>query len=541
MYTRELQNNMSILNVFKQTGQANLEKQTSNFSDVMNKRFQSNVSTQTQASQSIKSNTFESSKPETKPVETPKNNIRERTDTVEEKKVSQKPDEPENQGTQKKAEVKSSKKPSSESEKIQTDEDEIKSDLMKKLKVTEDELDQLTALLGLDLTQLQSLITSGNADESIFQDICTTMSQIDIESSLKSSDEIDPKLMETLKTQLESLLQVLKNTSNESQTSERDFLKVFTEKLELLLNDTNASSKSLEMETTKASEQVEDVVEEVSVDLLEKVKSIVSKDDIVSGKMSSDEKGLVATEAKVSVEALKPTEAEQKLNQEVVLSKEQAPKVVTATDNMGSSDKGGSEDSNAEQTETLVSVSSDGDLVITKSISETNTILDQITMKQPSSITNGTQNVNGASLRQNVFNQILDSVKANIKLDDNGSHMLMKLKPEQLGSVELKISIHKGIVQAEINVENEMVKATVESNLDNLKQSLSQKGYQLNQINVSIDSGKKEQEQQFNFKQNSKAKKSTVLEEVENITDTLLSVSSYQNDGYETSTINYYA
>jgi flagellar hook-length control protein FliK len=107
--------------------------------------------------------------------------------------------------------------------------------------------------------------------------------------------------------------------------------------------------------------------------------------------------------------------------------------------------------------------------------------------------------------KQEIFTQVMEGIKGNLTVNELGSHLSIKLQPEQLGEVELKLTMHKGVVLAEIKVENETVKAAIETNLDQLKQSLTQKGYQTSGISVSVDSGKKEndqtsQQQQFKLK-----------------------------------------
>jgi len=538
MYSRELQNNMSILNVFKQTGQVNDDAKTSSFSEIMSKRSQKVGLKQTDFAHINKTSSREMS------VKTHDSNDRDyskKATTFETKTTEAAPKEVESKVVEKQRVVKENSKPVTNEETAQTDDNDIKKDLMKKLKVTEKELDQLMSLLGVDLGQLQEIASIPSVDLSLFQDICTTVSQLDIETTLNTNENVDQKLLETLTSQLEKLSQVMENNLTETSPADSVKLMDFNKQLESLL-----PKKDLSVESTftnqKELETIDKVeVMEISPELLDKIKVLLSKEEKVETKLNTETLTTLSAEKNVSDQSDKTTGADPKNTFESLLSKVEDVKVVNTSEQMNSEGKSNQENTDAENMETIVTVSKEGDLVVTKTNSETNTILDQITMKQPSSVTNGTQNQGASSLRQNVFNQIMDAVKTNIKLDDNGSHMLMKLKPEQLGSVELKISIHKGIVQAEINVENEMVKATVESNLDNLKQSLSQKGYQLNQINVSIDSGKKDQDQQFNFNQNSKSKKVSMLEDVEYITDTLLNVSIYQNDSYETSTINYYA
>jgi flagellar hook-length control protein FliK len=161
----------------------------------------------------------------------------------------------------------------------------------------------------------------------------------------------------------------------------------------------------------------------------------------------------------------------------------------------------------------------------------------QLVMKQPGMVSQPTVQASQL-LRQDVFSQIMDAVKGNIKIDENGTSMLVKLQPEQLGNVELKLNLHKGLVMAEIKVENEIVKAALESNLEDLRQNLANKGYSINQINVTVDSGKKDQQEQFAFEKNPKSKKSKKIEGLQEI-EMSSKGQNYQYEMYEESTINY--
>jgi flagellar hook-length control protein FliK len=128
-----------------------------------------------------------------------------------------------------------------------------------------------------------------------------------------------------------------------------------------------------------------------------------------------------------------------------------------------------------------------------------------------------------------------------LTVGEHGSQMLIKLQPEQLGDVEVKVSMHKGVVLAEIKVENETVKAVIETNLDQLKNALSQKGYNTNQISVAIDSGKKE-EGGASYNQWAQSQKQNSKIDVEDDASFLEKLTSgYINEGvYETSTIDYF-
>lgn len=98
-----------------------------------------------------------------------------------------------------------------------------------------------------------------------------------------------------------------------------------------------------------------------------------------------------------------------------------------------------------------------------------------------------------------IVNQVFEMIKGPIQLSEAGTMLKMKLQPEELGQVQLKLSLQKGLVLAEIKVENELVKAAMESNIEQLKQSLSNKGFQVSQVSVAVDLNNKEQAQsQFN-------------------------------------------
>lgn len=139
-------------------------------------------------------------------------------------------------------------------------------------------------------------------------------------------------------------------------------------------------------------------------------------------------------------------------------------------------------------------------------------------------------------LKQDAFGQIMEAMKGIVKIDDNGTSMLVKLQPEQLGNVELKLNIHKGVVLAEIKVENEIVKAAVESNLDDLRQNLGNKGFTVNSINVSIDLGTHDQASQEQGQSRLyKSKNTKVVSETELLEDVL---NAYQ-EVYKDNAINY--
>ncbi|MGX8797964.1 flagellar hook-length control protein FliK [Fusibacter sp. JL298sf-3] len=123
--------------------------------------------------------------------------------------------------------------------------------------------------------------------------------------------------------------------------------------------------------------------------------------------------------------------------------------------------------------------------------SDVATTFQQLLTKQPVGVIAGKEAV--AMPKDPVVQQVVEWMKGPIRISEAGTTMKMTLKPDTLGEVELKLNLHKGTVLAEIKVENEMVKAAIEANLDQLKHNLSNKGYQVGQMSVSVDLTNKEQ------------------------------------------------
>lgn len=104
---------------------------------------------------------------------------------------------------------------------------------------------------------------------------------------------------------------------------------------------------------------------------------------------------------------------------------------------------------------------------------------------------------NRVKVAQNIMNQVLDGAKLQLNPTENGQEIMMKLRPEDLGNVNLKISVEKGILMAEFQVESQVVKEALESNMADLKQALSQKGYSIEGMQVSVGQEQTEQQSQF--------------------------------------------
>jgi flagellar hook-length control protein FliK len=77
--------------------------------------------------------------------------------------------------------------------------------------------------------------------------------------------------------------------------------------------------------------------------------------------------------------------------------------------------------------------------------------------------------------------------------------MVIKLKPNDLGNVTVKISIENGVMNAKFLADSVKVKEALESNMNNLKESLKDQGLNVQELNVSVDSGRSQNQ---SFEQN---------------------------------------
>lgn len=85
--------------------------------------------------------------------------------------------------------------------------------------------------------------------------------------------------------------------------------------------------------------------------------------------------------------------------------------------------------------------------------------------------------------KESIFEQIVEKIKVDI---DKTDEIRIKLKPDFLGEISLKISAEKGIITAKAYVENFNIKELIESNLDNLRDNMKEMGINFEALDVSV-------------------------------------------------------
>lgn len=85
---------------------------------------------------------------------------------------------------------------------------------------------------------------------------------------------------------------------------------------------------------------------------------------------------------------------------------------------------------------------------------------------------------------EDIYAQIVE--QAQVMMNDGNSEMKIKLKPEHLGQLQLRISMENQLISARFVAESEQVKAIIETNLVDLEKMLNENGVQVQNLQVSV-------------------------------------------------------
>ena len=87
---------------------------------------------------------------------------------------------------------------------------------------------------------------------------------------------------------------------------------------------------------------------------------------------------------------------------------------------------------------------------------------------------------------QDIMRQIMDYMRIQVKVDT--SSLEMQLHPESLGSLHIQIASRAGMVTANFIAQNETVKAALESQIVQLRESFEEQGVKVEAIEVTVQS-----------------------------------------------------
>lgn len=103
--------------------------------------------------------------------------------------------------------------------------------------------------------------------------------------------------------------------------------------------------------------------------------------------------------------------------------------------------------------------------------------------------------------KKEVIQQIVDKVK--LIVDDYKQEIRIRLKPEILGELMLKMEVVKGDMLAKIMVDNHRTKELIEANLFQLKEDMKENGLEIKTFEVFVGTNEdfdRENAERFNFK-----------------------------------------
>ncbi len=423
---------------------------------------------------------------------------------------------------------------------VSNETDKLKAALRAKLKketgMSDAQLDQLLATMNLNAESLKQMLAGGEASTELFAKLAETIENLEIDTALEKNltgndlthlqKQLD-KLVESLEKLMSDVSKSENGDETDGSTKSVPFEMKVVQALSKIISELNEAASTSPEETQLSPEDMRKAILQaiapVQINSQSQVESNIDSSDATVVTSIPTVSSMQSSTSDSNMTGDEPTG--QNPAQTVTPGTQQAQTQTQTVQNF-----------TGQPTESVKQevLQAEADVKTTEGIS-----MHQVAMKQGNSVTTATIQQT-PQLKQEIFTQIMDAIKGQIKLTDHGTSLLVKLQPEQLGNVELKLNIHKGIVLAEIKVENEIVKAAIESNLDDLKQSLSNKGYSVDQINVNVDSGKKDRQETFEFNQQEKRNRQNKNEE-ENISlEAIEATSKYILDEYEGSTINYY-
>ena len=421
---------------------------------------------------------------------------------------------------------------------VSNETDKLKAALRAKLKketgMSDAQLDQLLATMNLNAESLKQMLAGGEASTELFAKLAETIENLEIDTALEKN--LTGNDLTHLQKQLDKLVESLeKLMSNVSKSENGDETDGSTKSVPFEIKVVQALSKiisELNEANSASPEETQLSPEDIRKAILQAIAPVqINSQSQVESNIDSSDATVVTSIPTVS--NMQSSASDSNMTGDEPTAQNPAQTVTTGTQQAQTQTV---QNFTGQPTESVKQdvLQAEADVKTTEGIS-----MHQVAMKQGNSVTTATIQQT-PQLKQEIFTQIMDAIKGQIKLTDHGTSLLVKLQPEQLGNVELKLNIHKGIVLAEIKVENEIVKAAIESNLDDLKQSLSNKGYSVDQINVNVDSGKKDRQETFEFNQQEKRNRQNNNEEESISLEAIEATSKYIVDEYEGSTINYY-
>lgn len=331
-------------------------------------------------------------------------------------------------------------------------------------------LEQMAMLMGVDVEVLVEQLTQGTLTSEEQTELLDQIVEMLV------SEEVDTK----------TLVRELKAAAVELPKEEMvEFEKMLSEIVAKLPEGEAKEAIELLDKIVPEMTAEEALIENVPVEVQEQVQTVVqtqTNNESKTNSLTPTESTVVQTpEMEVQV-----VEAKSEQPKDEMLSQQEQKPILSLED------KGEAKSTNTVNLEEQVNVMKNENTLITSAKSEPRAVL-----------------------ARSVMNQIVQGTKMSVNLADQGSEILIKLNPKNLGNVALKMAFDKGTLLAQIQVENQTVKGIVESNLEDLKNALRDEGYTIGDLDVSVNKENTGQNEQGFSQQFKNQLKQETFEEVE--------------------------
>ncbi len=122
-------------------------------------------------------------------------------------------------------------------------------------------------------------------------------------------------------------------------------------------------------------------------------------------------------------------------------------------------------------------------------------VMNQVSVAKAQFVENVQDKVQITQQMQEIFEQVVEQVRVTVTADT--SEMVMQLNPEHLGKVNLSVVAKEGHITAQFVTENEVARQALESQIQQLRETLGEQGLKVDKVEVSVSD--------FNFQEGNQA------------------------------------
>lgn len=126
-----------------------------------------------------------------------------------------------------------------------------------------------------------------------------------------------------------------------------------------------------------------------------------------------------------------------------------------------------------------------------------------------------------------VVNQVMEQAK--VILGQDKTEMVIQLKPDHLGKLELKVVTEQGIVAAKFIAESQQVKEIIETNMQLLKDSLQKQGIAIDGVSVQVGQDNRSENRNQSLSQGKNNSSQNGMNRAEGVTGSVAGVSLLEN------------